>query len=123
MKRARFHLLFGGLFLCSLGYVGWCWRTFLVGVAAPPLSELPTEFRATATEEIRDEGLLSREQFRWDRAKELLLNPFKTAPPQLEITTPESHLGFVDRDYPFSSVVFAKYRTGWARVPDNQKIP
>lgn len=116
-------VLFGGLTLLLLSYVSWCWRTYLSGVADPPLTELPEEFRATALMELRQAGLLGREEFRWRRALELLGNPYESSPPKLEIRTPEPHLVFVDREYPFSSVVFAKYRSSWAKVPDNAKIP
>ena len=123
MNRIRFQLIFGGLSLLLLAYVACCWRTFLIGAAEPPLTELPSEFRSSAIEEIRSAGLLGREEFRWERAMELLIKPYETTPPQIQIKTPESDLVCVSRGYSFSSVIFANYHTGWARVPDNCKIP
>lgn len=123
MSRSKTVLIFGTLTMLVLGYIGWCWRTFLIGVPAPALTELPEKFRPTALDDLRRSGLLGREKFKWRRAGELLQNPYDTSPPRLEVTSPKPHLVFVRRGYPFSSVVFAKYRDRWAKVPKNSKIP
>jgi hypothetical protein len=121
MKRSKAILLFVVLTSLPLAYVGWCWRTFVIGVPAPDLLELPDEYRPSAVQELHTAGLLGPERFQWRRAFELLRNPYETSPPPVEINTPEAHLVFVRRA--FSSVVFAKYRDRWAKVPENAKIP
>lgn len=103
-----------------------------MGVEAPALTMFPEDYRPTALAEIKKSGILGPEKFRWReefwwrRAKELLMKPYDSSPPQISVRTPEPHLVFIQRDiYPYTSVVFANYGppSGWWLVPGNVKIP
>jgi hypothetical protein len=124
MKRTKAIALFACLTALISGYVVWCWRSFLLGVAEPELIELPKEFRGEALEEIRKSGMLGPMDFDRKWAMELLVHPYDCAPPEIEVTTPEEHLVFVSRDG-WNSVIFTNYglNQGWRIVPDDQKIP
>ncbi len=125
MKRKKAIALFVCLTAVISGYLVWCWRPFLFGVAEPELMELPKEFRGEALEEIRKSGMLEPVDFDRKWAMELLMHPYDCAPPEIEVTTPEAHLVFVRREG--KGVIFANYGIGlnqrWRRVPDNEKTP
>lgn len=57
------------------------------------------------------------------RMGELLSHPYESEIPPITIEMPEKRLVFIDRGYPWTGFVLARYPEGWERVPENAKIP
>lgn len=85
MKKSRMLLLFGGLLLMLVGYGAWCGRTFYLRSPVPDLDIVPPEARSLALSEIEAVNLRHPEKFTVERFTELLMNPYETGPPPIEI--------------------------------------
>lgn len=123
MKKSRMLLLFGGLFLLLVGYVAWCGRTFYFRAPMPDLAHVPVEARALVLDEINEEKLRRPEILTTRRFKNVLMSPYESDVPPINVELRGEKLIFVDRGYPWTGFVLARYGEGWRRVPENVKIP
>lgn len=123
MKKSRMLLLFGGLFLMLFGYVAWCGRTFYLRAPMPDLAQVPVEARTLVLDGIEEGNLRSSEKLTTRRFKKVLMSPYESDVPPIKVELRGEKLIFVDRGYPWTGFVLARYPEGWERVPGNAKIP
>jgi hypothetical protein len=121
MKRSRAIVLFGTMTLLIIGYVTWCWRTFLMGVDAAALTMFPEDYRPTALAEIEKSGILEPEVFQWGRAKELLMKPYDSSPELAYARQGSSTVFYIERSH-FNCLIFNCY-SNWKVSRGNKAIP
>lgn len=121
MKKSRMLLLFGGLFLMLVGYVAWCWRTFYLRAPMPDLSSMPEEAQAAATTEIERWKLRNPEEFNGGRMKELLMNPYESDLPPIEVKRNWDEFWSFRRRGIRSGFDLVHLRDGWTSAPEKRK--
>lgn len=114
MKKSRMLLLFGGLFLMLVGYVAWCGRTFYLRAPMPDLARVPAEARPLALLEV--ERLRRPEKFTMRRLGELLMQPYDSEVPEIEVVNVNEDLLFFIWEDMSTSLTLALGSKGWARV-------
>ena len=116
-------LLFGGLFLMLLGYVAWCGRTFYLRAPLPDLAQVPVEARTLVLEGIEEGNLRRPEKLTTSRVKKVLMSPYESEIPPINIELLGEKLIFVDRGYSWTGFVLAGYPEGWEKLPEDAKVP
>jgi hypothetical protein len=104
------------------GYVAWCGRTFYLRAPMPDLSSIPVAAWASATAELEKSKLRSSEAFDWGRLMELLMNPYESDPPPIQIGMAGEGWWIFRRYGSSSGFHFLRLSNGWTGVSTSRGI-